>query len=57
MDDEPREPDQRNYISCLTWVRKGVAASTPDKVRFLETFYFIDFLQFDVNNYKNLKIQ
>ncbi|XP_001599699.1 periodic tryptophan protein 1 homolog [Nasonia vitripennis] len=30
--DETSETDQKNYISCLTWVRRGVAASVPDKI-------------------------
>lgn len=35
MDDneETAESNQKNYISCLTWVKKGVSASVPDKVR------------------------
>ncbi|XP_011496088.1 PREDICTED: periodic tryptophan protein 1 homolog [Ceratosolen solmsi marchali] len=32
MDEETNEPEQKNYISCLNWVKKGIAASVPDKI-------------------------
>lgn len=43
--DETSETDQKNYISCLTWVRKGVAASVPDKVNFSVVYLEIDFVE------------
>ena len=36
--DEETEAEHKNYISCLTWVKRGVAAANPDKVRLLCLF-------------------
>lgn len=38
MSDDETEKKKNNYITCLTWVKRGVAASEPDKVRCLICF-------------------
>ncbi|KAJ8688346.1 hypothetical protein QAD02_024141 [Eretmocerus hayati] len=32
MDEEVSDSERKNYVSCLTWVKRGVAASIPDKI-------------------------
>ncbi|XP_014218705.1 periodic tryptophan protein 1 homolog isoform X2 [Copidosoma floridanum] len=32
MDEEIPDAESRNYISCLAWVKQGVAAKVPDKI-------------------------
>lgn len=48
MTEEPTESEQKNYISCLAWVRRGVSASVPDKVRILDDFCKLFLI--DINN-------